>query len=387
MKVGDRRLVPWFLALLVTLTSLLTACTLPRVSAEDRLFLDLSLDFLDEYRLPKQSFQGTPVGGLSGMTYDAKLGKLYAISDDRSDFAPARFYTLNLSLDTQQPDAIKIAEVKVETVTVLKGEDGQPYAKGTIDPEGIALSPERSLFISSEGVTHDGIPPFVNAYNLKSGQWRQSLPIPKRYLPGVTEDKQPIGVADNLGFEALTISASSSGSGEPFRVFTATESSLAQDQEPTMPEQGAKNRLLHYLVEDGRSLLLSEHLYQLDAPPEGAKYHGLCELLAIDQGGHFLSLERSFGGVFGAKVFQVTTGGATDTANIASFKNGMKGVQPIRKQLLTNLGLLDLPLDNLEGMTLGPRLPDGSRSLLLVSDDNFREEQVTQFLLFRLRKG
>ncbi|NJR64018.1 MAG: esterase-like activity of phytase family protein, partial [Cyanobacteria bacterium CRU_2_1] len=192
---------------------------------------------------------------------------------------------------------------------------------------------------------------------------------------------------DNLGFESLTISASGSGSGEPFRVFTATESALAQDQEPTTFEQGAKNRLLHYLVEDGRSLLLSEHLYQLDPPPEGARFHGLCELLAIDQGGHFLSLERSFGTVFGAKIFQVTTGGATDTTNIDSFKGGVKGVQPIRKQLVSNLGLLDLPLDNLEGMTLGPRLADGSQSLLVVSDDNFAEKQVTQFLLFRLRKA
>jgi hypothetical protein len=387
MKIGDRRLIPWLLAVLVTLTSLLTACSLPRVSAEDRLFLDLSLDFLDEYRLPKQSFEDTPVGGLSGITYDAKLGKIYAISDDRSEFAPARFYTLNLSLDAQSADAIKIADVKVEKVTVLKGEDGQPYAKGTVDLEGIALSPERSLLISSEGVARDSVPPFISAYDLESGQWRQSLPMPKRYLPGTTEDKQPIGVGDNLGFESLTISASGSGSGEPFRVFTATESALVQDQEPTTFEQGAKNRLLHYLVEDGRSLLLSEHLYQLDPPPEGARYHGLCELLAIDQGGHFLSLERSFGTVFGVKIFQVTTGGATDTTNIDSFKGGVKGVQPIRKQLVTNLGLLDLPLDNLEGMTLGPRLPDGSQSLLVVSDDNFRKEQVTQFLLFRLRKA
>jgi hypothetical protein len=35
-------------------------------------------------------------------------------------------------------------------------------------------------------------------------------------------------------------------------------------------------------------------------------------------------------------------------------------------------------------MTLGSRLPDGSQSLVLVSDDNFNEAQVTQFLLFRL---
>ena len=45
---------------------------------------------------------------------------------------------------------------------------------------------------------------------------------------------------------------------------------------------------------------------------------------------------------------------------------------------------LGIYVDNIEGMTLGPRLSDGSQSLILVSDDNFNEEQVTQFWLFRL---
>ena len=35
-------------------------------------------------------------------------------------------------------------------------------------------------------------------------------------------------------------------------------------------------------------------------------------------------------------------------------------------------------------MTLGPALPDGSRALVLVSDNNFAATQFTQFLLFAL---
>jgi hypothetical protein len=49
-----------------------------------------------------------------------------------------------------------------------------------------------------------------------------------------------------------------------------------------------------------------------------------------------------------------------------------------------DLSELGIYLDNLEGMTLGPRLPDGSQSLVLVSDNNFNDIQLTQFLLFRL---
>ncbi|MDX2939877.1 esterase-like activity of phytase family protein [Streptomyces ipomoeae] len=39
-------------------------------------------------------------------------------------------------------------------------------------------------------------------------------------------------------------------------------------------------------------------------------------------------------------------------------------------------------VDNVEGITLGPRLPDGRRTVLLVSDDNFSAVQTTQFLAF-----
>jgi len=64
---------------------------------------------------------------------------------------------------------------------------------------------------------------------------------------------------------------------------------------------------------------------------------------------------------------------------------------PIRKSLVLDLGgIVDrldpaFPrLDNFEGICLGPRLEDGARSILLVSDNNFQAAQRTVFLLFRL---
>jgi hypothetical protein len=35
-------------------------------------------------------------------------------------------------------------------------------------------------------------------------------------------------------------------------------------------------------------------------------------------------------------------------------------------------------------VTFGPRLPDGRRSIVLVSDNNFAAAQFSQFLLFAL---
>lgn len=384
-----RRIRQWRLGIMIIcLAGFLTACNLPQVSAEDRLFLNLSVDFLGAYQLPTTEFAGTRLGGLSALTYDRQRDRIYALSDDRSEFAPARFYTLKLELDTSQPDTVRLQQVNVEKVTILKGEDGNPLAKGTLDPEGMVLSPLRSLFVSSEGVASQGILPFVREFDLETGQWQRNLPIPERYNPLTTDQQPSQGVQDNLGLEALTVSPGGYGNTEvePFRIFTATESALVQDADPSDSEQGAKSRLLHYMVEKGRSLLISEHLYLLDPLPEGANMSGLVELAAIDQGGHFLSLERSFGltAGFGAKLFQLASGSATDTSTIASLKGDLKGVEPIRKKLLLDLSDLDIDLDNLEGMTFGPRLPDGSQSLLLVSDDNFRDQQVTQFLLFRL---
>ena len=50
-----------------------------------------------------------------------------------------------------------------------------------------------------------------------------------------------------------------------------------------------------------------------------------------------------------------------------------------RKRLLLDLDDLGIPLDNVEGMTFGPR-----RSLVLVSDNNFAAAQFTQFLVFAM---
>jgi hypothetical protein len=60
-------------------------------------------------------------------------------------------------------------------------------------------------------------------------------------------------------------------------------------------------------------------------------------------------------------------------------------VEPLRKRLLLNLEDLEIDLDNLEGLAFGPKLSDGSQTLLLVSDDNFSDLQITQFLLFKVK--
>jgi 3-phytase len=77
----------------------------------------------------------------------------------------------------------------------------------------------------------------------------------------------------------------------------------------------------------------------------------------------------------------VDTAGATDVSGRDSLSG--EDWTPVRKTLL-----YDFPNpDNLEGMTFGPELPDGDRTLVVVSDDNFLILQSTQIVALRLHSA
>jgi len=358
--------------------------------ASDRNFLNVSLDFINEYKLPKQIFENTPVGGLSGLAYDRFENVFYAVSDDRSEFAPARFYALKLKFNPDQP---QLDDVEVVGVNILKDKKGNPYPQGEVDPEGIALTGDRTVLIASEGVTSKQIPPFIDEFDLLTGKQLRSLPIPSRYLfepdqkgsrIAKTEIKpEPQGVRNNLGFESLTVVRDSQG--DPYRVFAITEEALAQDTQADI-QQSSESRFLHYLVGNMSPLVIAEHRYPVEAIAPPINQRGVNEIIAIDRGGHFLTLERSNGNNgLSAKIWQIFTGDANDTSAIKSLRTS-PNLRSIRKKLVLDLADLKIKLDNLEGMAIGPKLADGSQSLILVSDDNFSDKQFTQFLLFRLNR-
>jgi hypothetical protein len=384
MESQMQRLVMVCLNLLIILA--LTACgNLPQVSAEDRLYLDISLDFLGEYDLPQQTFEQTRVGGLSGLTYDRQRDRFYAISDDRHQ---PRFYTLKLDIDQNQPDKIQIQKVTVEKVTPLKNDLGEIYPDNTVDAEGIALTPRGTLFIASEGSINQNVMPFIGEFDLNQGQLQQYLSLPNRFFPNppAQADRPSQGIQNNLGFESLAVSATSVLKDDPFRLFTAIENSLIQDIDLQKLPKSEPLRFLHYVINPiGDPVLISENLYLLNPVPSGTLFRGLSDITTLEKEGYFLSLERNFTlAGFDGKLFQVVNANASDTSRMTSFKTGMNDVEPLRKELLLDLETLAIELDNLEGLALGPRLADGSQTLLLVSDDNFRPDQVTQFLLFRL---
>ena len=56
-------------------------------------------------------------------------------------------------------------------------------------------------------------------------------------------------------------------------------------------------------------------------------------------------------------------------------------LNPVKKKLLFNFSTLKMRIDNLEGISFGPRLKNGNRSLLVISDNNFNPLEITQLIL------
>ncbi|NES74572.1 MULTISPECIES: esterase-like activity of phytase family protein [unclassified Okeania] len=328
--------------------------------------------FLGEVNFPtKLKFKNTEVGGLSAITYNPEKQIFYAISDDRSSKAPARFYTLKIDLEQ---DKILEETVTFTDVTTLLNETGKPFPALSIDSEGIAFTGE-TLLVASEGDRKRQIQPFIREFSL-TGKQLQNLPIPEKFLVETNN-----GVRNNLALESLTITPSQK------YLFTATENALVQDGEEPTFSMGSYCRIIRYDLAKGQPetefLYITEPIATNSNNLGGFSTNGLVDLLALDDT-HLLSLERSFslgtGNVI--KLFQIDLSDADNIQKIDGLNNQITDISPVQKKLLLDFSTLEIVLDNIEGITFGPKLADGQRSLILVSDNNFNPLQITQILIF-----
>lgn len=316
---------------------------------------------------------GTEVGGLSGLAFDPATGRFLAISDDRSERAPARFYELALDLSRGR---LRGGGVRAVGVTTLRDADGRTFPPRSVDLEGIARLDDGSLYVSSEGDVGAAIPPFVRRFSA-SGRETGSLVLPDVVMP------RPggWGVRDNLAFEALTVTPDGK------YLFTATENALAQDGPAADLVVGSRSRILRFSLPDGTPA--GQWVYPVGAVPHrprdagGFRTNGLPDLLALDEE-HFLALERASvdGNGYSVKVYLASLEGATDVSGIPSLAaRGAAPFRPATKRLLLDLGTLGVKLQNLEGMALGPMLSGGRRSLVIIADNNFGARQETALIL------
>ena len=346
-----------------------------------------SLRLLGEARLPyRMAFEGTTVGGLSGLDYDPASGTWVAISDDRSEHQPARFYTLDLQISTSGIDRLAL-----KRVVTLRDADGQPYPSrkrwgqspaggrpDVPDPESIRFRPDtRTLLWSSEGDAAHGLSPALREINLEGRQLRE-FPLPPELEVGPDPKRGP---RNNLSFEGLAVTPDSR------HVWVSMEAPLLEDGPvPTPGQAGGPCRLTRFDLSTGQADLqrayLPDALPRAPIPATALAENGISEILMEDEH-HLLVLERAYMSGVGMSLalYRVDTREGSDTLAQDPLQPGH--YRPLNKTLVADFGQLGISrLDNTEGMCWGPTLANGHRSLVFVSDDNFNPLQITQFLAF-----
>ena len=363
----------------LTMTAILTIALLGAVpvagTANEGVVGDLEL--LGEVGIATGTlFEGIEVGGISAIAH-AGGGHYLALSDDRSELAPARFYDLAIDVSDGSLDD---GDVAILDSTTLSTPGFGVFPALSIDPEGLAIGRGGSIYISSEGDALAGLGPFVNKF-APDGRQVGRLPIDDHFTPGPDH-----GIRFNLAFESLTITD------DLGTLFTATEGALAQDGPAANVDQVSLARMVQYDLVSREAV--AEYVYVTDPvaevpdPADSFRVNGLVELLSLGDG-YFLAMERSFSVGKGnvVKLYEISIDGATNVIDNDDLYDESTGTAddfvPVSKRLLLDFGDLGLStVDNLEGLAFGPNLEDGRSLLIVASDNNFSAFQVTQFVAF-----
>lgn len=347
-----------------------------------------SLKLINEFVYPSATFfKGTLVGGLSGIDYDKKRDVYYLIVDDRSDRSPERFYTARIRISEKGIDTVEFIDV-----TTLRDKDGNPYPPSEVnpakspDPESIRYNPiTDELIWGSEGdravnekdtVTED---PGIYIVD-RNGRYKDSFALP-RNLHTQSIEKGP---RRNGGFEGITFSP------DYKHLFASVELPLYEDG--LRAGSGDSSAWVRFIKFNTRiKEPVAQYAYQIEPiahvpnPPGGFRINGISEILNIGED-LFIVMERSYSmgtNSNAVRLFLADAHNADDITGIASL-DPMPAVRPISKKLLLDMDSLGRYIDNVEGMTFGPLLANGHRSLIFVVDDNFDKTEKIQFFLFEV---
>jgi hypothetical protein len=347
--------------------------------------------FLGEFDLPPNSLtvDQTTVGGLSGLTYDPRRDVFYVISDDRGEHGPARFYTVTMTLDPSG-----VSNVQFLSATPLDSDADtpgvQPYGENESDTEDIVLLPDDTLLISSERDAHNE--PWVRRFAL-DGTLLADWPLPDVFLAGyrvnrLGQNQHIRGSRANLSLESLAYDPDTASA------YTMQEEALIEDGPVSTTAEGTLVRMLRFNLAGGQAVpdrqvtYKTEPIFAQPIPANATADNGVSAMVWVRNvlpPYDLLVMERAFVTGVGGEVnlFGATLGDADDVSSLAAVPQPFQG-RSMTKTRLANLSSLGIVPDNLEGLTLGPRLPDGRQSLIAISDDNFSPIQTGQFLLFEL---
>ncbi|UOG74483.1 esterase-like activity of phytase family protein [Hymenobacter tibetensis] len=348
-----------------------------------------SLRFIGEKIVPfKQDYNGTTLGGFSGIDYRPDNNSYYIMCDDAATFQPVRYYTASLDFNETT-----FSGVTFTGVTTIKRPDGSNFPSAatdpynTVDPEGIRYdAASKHLIWSSEGIRNVGITPpaLINPFLREAnpdGTHVADFALPPLFRMQATDN----GTRSNGSFEGLSITP------DGRYLFTAQEEPIYEDgPRASAGAAGAVIRLVKY--DKATRQPVAQFAYKLDAvhtapiPATQFQLNGVVEVLALSET-KLLAMERSF--AVGAtpdyvvKIYEIDLAGASDVSSLNGLVNA--SYTPVSKRMVLDVATTGIRrVDNLEGMTFGPKLPNGHTSLIMVSDDNFGATQISQFLAFEV---
>ena len=311
-------------------------------------------------------------GSVSGLVRDAQSGQWVGVIDDR-EHSRVAWLTIDYT-----GGALHVAPTRMMP---LRPGPGVPERVVTMaDLESVVALPDGTFLLNEEGhITKGEVWPPVILHATREGRVTDIIPFPKPFRLRLDQTQ---GVRDNQGFESLALTPKG-------HLIAGLEQPLIEDGAPTSFDQGGRGRLIEFIPRGRHWRPGRQWRYPIDPTPRVPGFSAICEdgenglvdLLALTDT-TLLSLERAC----------VQDPSTRETANaIQIFVVELdRGVA--RKSLVLNLSTLTghlspalERLDNFEGLAFGPPGPTGGRTLLVMSDDNFRASQKTAFLLFGLR--
>jgi hypothetical protein len=311
-------------------------------------------------------------GSISGMAPDAGSGQWIGVIDDRE---PSRVAWLNVSVG---PKGLEVTPTRMQA---LRAGPGVPERTATgADLEAVVALANGTFVMTEEGhrVEKSGEvwQPVLLQVN-RDAIVTNVIPFPPAFQ--ITADGKT-GLRDNQGFESLAVTPRG-------RLIAGLEQPLIEDGLVSF-ERGAPGRLVEFVPSGTTFKPGRQWRYMISPTPFLENFeeicsdgeNGLVELLAFSET-TLIAMERSC----------LITRDKQFTANTVQLFSVELVEKEARKRLLLDFQSI-IPrlspalsrLENFEALTFGP-IVNGTKTLLIGSDDNFRATQKTSFLLFGMK--
>jgi len=337
---------------------------------------NISLAFLDEYIIPDSlQFQNQTIGGLSGI--DFVNNEYFFVIDDSNN---PRIVSAKIDI---QNDKFKAIDFK--KVIFLNDTSHTFFKENELDLESIFVDEKTNeINLVSEGSIKKNKMPTIFKIDA-SGNFISQFQLPKS-----------LSKIENFKHNGVFESSSKSIDNKGFWV--GVEAPLSVDgEEPNGSETSSPIRITYFDFQTQKAT--KQFAYNLERIPKPYKGNvnvtGVTALLEIEKN-HFLIVERAYQNNYGSygntiRIFEAFI--ENNTTDILSMESLKKTVfKPLKKRLLfdfdtVNESLTDGIIDNIEGITLGPKLKNGNQSLILVADDNFQlyGKQLNQLILLEIK--